>query len=208
MVLALPANFPQSTPLATSHCEECGSGVFVQNNDGYIVCDTCGLVREEGPFVTSDPFARKGGVMSSHADRHHGLGTLVGSDAEREQASSALQRGVRLATPDYLTTVLTRGYFAVKKVLCQVNLEQMAKLFDKSMKLYGEFYSHIPRGSHARNVDVLAVVAVYRAAEQVKVFVNMRQLLNTCLPEAHLRPHFIEALKLTSPLCPHVSVQK
>ncbi len=201
MVVSLPAEVKQYLPLAVPKCSECDSTDFIQTDDGYIACGACGLVCEEMPVVASDPFARRGGFLSSHAVFHRGFGTLVGSATERGLSSDALQRGARLAGPSYLATVQARGHAAIRRILGILDCEQQQSLFTIAARMFWQFYIILPKGSTARNVDALATAAIYRAATRARVAVNPRRLVTTGLPDPRLRSGFMAVLKATAPLC-------
>ncbi len=171
MVIAIPASFPRSVPQAAPHYEGCGSANIVKNTEGYAVCRACNLVQEEVPFVVSDPLSRDHGILSSHAVRAGGMGTLVGSRAEQEQTNPALQRAVRVSGPSFFDAVMQRAYFAMRKVMCLARLEGQGAIFGGTLRLFKQYYHVLPHGSRARNVDALAIVAVYRAAGEAGFFV-------------------------------------
>ncbi len=200
MIAALPADVKQRLPIVVPNCIECGSTNLVQNIDGYTVCAACGLVSDETPFVVSDPLARGGGFVQAHAIQARYHGTIVGSKPEHKQADPALQRAVRVSGPSYYIHVLEAGYFAIKRVMCQAGLEGHGALFDGANKLFRQFYDHFPHASQARNVDVLAIVAVYRTVEGAVPCVTFRQLLEKSLPGPQHRAAAFEALQRSAPL--------
>ncbi len=160
MVVSLPEVVKLSLPLAVPNCIECGSTEFVQTNDEYIAGGECGLVSEDMPIVLSVPFARRGGFLSSHTVLHRGFGTLTGSATEGGQSSSALQRGTRLAGPDYLATMQARGHAAIRQILGILGCGQTETMLAIASRLFWQFNSLMPRGSIARNVGNLATAAI------------------------------------------------
>ncbi len=208
MVVSLPAEIKLYLPLAVPRCRECDSPNLVQTEDGYVACGECGLVCDDLPLMVSDPIAKNGGFLSSHAVSQRGFGTIVGSTAEREQSSDALQRGARLARPDYLTTLRARGHAAIKRILGLVGGEQQEIVANIASRLFWQFYALMPKGSNARNVDALATAAIYRAATQARVAINLRRLVTAGLPDPRLRSRFMAILKNTAPLCAQLGTEE
>lgn len=72
---------------------------------------------------------------------------------------------------------LMRGYFAIKSLCLRLNLPVEGLFFDRCMAEYTRAYRLAPKGSSARNVELLSSVVVYRQSLGVSIPVPKSTLI-------------------------------
>lgn len=164
-----PANVPAVGPF----CPDCG-GNFLINGTSGVTCGSCGLVVDETPVLdTCAPLGRNGIVPHRELFHAH-LSTLIGSPHERGAAPIALHRASRCVT-DFRSIVFRQGAAEIKGILATLGV-LTPSLLDACHAAFSRLYVTMPLRSPLRNVNILALVAVFHTTQARGVIVRAKDL--------------------------------
>ncbi|HMF33926.1 MAG TPA: hypothetical protein VKK79_21050 [Candidatus Lokiarchaeia archaeon] len=179
-------------------CPSCGAQFPIMTENGAI-CRECGLVLDELVLDCRPALGREGPILQSEVFRSH-LGTRVGMPREALNAPQSIVRANKYAT-DFASHVLQCAAAVIRDALERFSIDTPG-MFDACHAAFVKMYHALPARSPCRNVDILALAAIFRTAQIRRVAISCRHVRDMLLEMGRPPAAFRSALQMTADLFP------
>jgi hypothetical protein len=135
---------------------------LIRNQDGYLTCMDCGLVKESIYFVNYDAIVYED--KNRQVSANPVFGTMIGDFSERKGKFEKLALKNDRETQDYKVKVRKAAYFELQYIFGVLKIPKT--FFDDALSLFMKNWDAIKKNSWLRNVNGGCSAAVYSICKQ------------------------------------------
>ena len=175
-------------------CSECNSADFVKNSEGILTCSRCGLeISDELQLVNSEIYGANG-LLRYHEIFFPGNITRIGTTQEFNNAPIAIKRALKYDKTSN-RSIKIKGFNEILRLLGNLDMLDSEDFTRRCFQEFLRAHKAAEKGTQCRNIRLLALLGIYRAAQFAGIYINPTELLNNQGFDNNVKKRFLNVVQ-------------